>query len=113
MISKKIYLQPRGTMLHAISDLAELQEGRFTFSDTPNGKIHFSINLYQEKRELKFLVEDIGKNRSIIELELEGSDKVESIINHEYALLDSILTERAEIEPSETEAKTGIWFFKK
>ena len=110
VIGKKIYLQPRGTILHAISDLAELQKGKFTFSDTPNGNIHFSVNLYQEKWEFKFLVVDIGKNRSIIELELEGSEKTESIINHEYALLDSILTEGARIEPSVIKTNTGVWF---
>ena len=110
MTGKKIYLQPQGTALHAISDLAELQKGKFTFSDTPNGKIHFSVDLYQEKWGLKFLVRDIGKNRSIIELELEGDDKTESIINNEFALLDSILLEGVRIGPAGTEAKTGVWF---
>ena len=110
MIGKKIYLQPRGTCLHAISDLAELQEGEFTFSDTPNGKIHFSIDIYSEKWELKFLVRDIGKSRSLIELELDGKEKAESIINHEYALLDSMLAEGVKMAPAATEARTGVWF---
>ena len=108
MNGKKIYLQPKGTILNAISDLAELQNGKVTFSDTPNGKVHFSVKLYHNKWEYKFLVRDIGKNRSIVELELEGNDiRTEGNINREYALLDSILIEGAKIEIAQTPEGKG------
>ena len=101
-IGKKIYLQPKEAVLNAISDLVELQKGKVVFSDTPNGIVHFSLKLYHNKWEYRFLVRDIGKNRSIVELEL-GSDGAgtESIINREYMLLDAMLVEGAKIELAE------------
>ena len=96
---KKIYLQPKGTILNAISDLAEMQKGKLAFSDTPNGIIHFFVTMYREKWEYRFLVQDIGENRSIVELEVDGNDeKKESILNREYALLDAIMSDVASIE---------------
>jgi hypothetical protein len=83
----------------------ELQKGKFTFSDTPNGKIHFTVKLYHNKWEYKFTIKDIGKNRSSVELEIDGDTKdTESNINREYALLDFILVEGAKIELSENKA---------
>jgi len=99
MTGKKIYLQPRGTLLQAICDMAELQNGKYTFSDSPNGIIHFLVRMYNSRWEFKFAVEDAGKNRSGVELELAGRTKsTKSIINREFALLDSMLTIDAEIE---------------
>ena len=110
VIGKKIYLQPQRTTLNAISDLAELQKGKISYSDTQNGIIHFLIKLYHNKWECRFLVTDIGKNRCIIELDIDGDDeKTESYINREFALLDAILVEGARIElaEKEKESKTG------
>ena len=99
---KKLYLQPKGAILNAISDLAELQKGRIVFSDTPNGAIHFSLKLYHNKWEYRFLVRDIGQNRSMVELELDcNGDRIESIANREYMLLDAMLLEGARIELAE------------
>ena len=111
MTGSKIYLQPRGTILNAVSDLAELQKGKFTFSDTPNGKIHFLVKLYHNRWEFRFCVKDIGKNRSCVELEMDGDGrKTECMMHREYALLDSLLIGYAQIEMSEndTNGKTAV-----
>ena len=99
MTGKHYYLQPRGTVLNAVSDLAELQNAKFTFSDTQNGIIHFLVKLYHNKWEFRFAVKDTGKNTSCVELEIDGDDvKAESLINREYALLDSIMAENVRVE---------------
>ncbi|MCL2300279.1 MAG: hypothetical protein FWC27_09075 [Firmicutes bacterium] len=99
MTGRKIYLQPRGMLIQAICDLAELQRGKYTFSDSPNGIIHFLVKMYYNRWEFKFTVKDIGQNRSGVELALEGQTKsVGGIINREFALLDSMLTIGAEID---------------
>ena len=109
VIGKKIYLQPKGTVLNAISDLVELQKGEIGFSDTPNGIVHFSVKLYHGEWEYRFLVRDIGKNRCFVELELNGSgDRTESIINREFVLLDSMLVEGAKIEIAEKEGTVVV-----
>ena len=104
MTGRKIYLQPKGTLLQAICDLAELQRGKYTFSDSPNGVIHFLVRMYHSKWEFKFTVKDIGQNRSGVELALDGRTKdIEGVINREFALLDSMLAIGAEIELGERE----------
>ena len=104
VIGKKIYLQPKGTVLDAISDLAELQKGKVSLYDIPNGKIHYCVKLYHNKWECRFNVTDMGKSRCLVELELDRDDnKTECMINREYAILDAMLIERAKIELSEKE----------
>ena len=86
-------------MLNAVSDLAELQRGKFTFSDTRNGVVHFLVRLYRNKWEFKFTVKDTGKNTSCVEIEIDGDDeRAESLISREYALLDSIMLENLKVE---------------
>ena len=99
MKGRLFYLQPRGTVLSAVSDLAELQRGKFTFSDTRNGVVHFSIRMYHNKWEFKFTVKDTGKNTSCVEIEIDGDDvRTESLISREYALLESIMLENLKVE---------------
>ena len=104
MTGRKIYLQPRGTLLQAICDLVELQRGKYTFSDSPNGIIHFLVRMYHNKWEFKFIVKDIGQNRSGVELAVDGRAKdTEGVISREFALLDSMLAIGAEIELEDAE----------
>ena len=101
MTGKHFYLQPRAMVLNAVSDLAELQKGKFTFSDTRNGVIHYSIKLYHNKWEFRFLVRDTGKNTSCVEIEIDGDDeRAASLISREYALLESIMIENLKVELS-------------
>ena len=104
MEGSKIYLQPCATVLSAVSDLAELQKGQFTFSDTHRGQIHFAIEMYAFRWELRFAVIDIGKNRSKVTIEAGGELRARrNLIRREFALLDSILLIGAEIEITENE----------
>jgi len=91
-------------LLQAICDLAELQKGKYTFSDSSNGIIHFLVRMYHDKWEFKFAVKDLGNSCSGIELTLEGrANHAQGIIRREFALLDSMLTVGTEIEMEETE----------
>ena len=99
MKSKKIYLQPISTVFNGILDIVELQKGKVTFSDSPNGKVNFIITMYGSKWELKFHVIDIGKNRTCVNLEIGGEPQGrEDLIRREFAFIDSILIENAHIE---------------
>jgi len=97
VVGKKVYLQPRGTVIDGICDLIEIQKGKITYSDTPNGVIHFRVIMYGSKWELKFTVADIGKNRSFVRLEIESDRSHERFINREFTLLDTFLITDAEI----------------
>jgi hypothetical protein len=95
----KIYLQPMNTLLNAINDLIELQNGTLTFSDTSCGKISFEVGLYSANWEFQFSVEDIGLNRSKVKIGLDGDKRDdEDMIRLEYALLDSMLVAGARIQ---------------
>lgn len=108
MKGEKIYLQPMGTVLDAVNDIVELQNGRLTFSDTPRGKIYFAVKMYVFEWELRFTVTDIGGNRSQVQIEIEGEARDgESLIHREFALLDSMLVTRAKIEMTEKEDDEG------
>ena len=109
MGGKKIYLQPVVTLISAVNDLIEIQKGRITFSDTPNGKIHFLVKMYAFKWELRFSVKDIGLNRCQVELKISGEQSGhEKLINREFALLDSMLISLAEIELTANEAASSM-----
>jgi len=97
LTSKKNYPHPVGMLLDTINDIVELQKGKLTFSDTPNGKIHFLIRMYAYKWELRFDVTDIGDNRSRVQIEIEGDESgKEELLRREFALLDSMLVAGAE-----------------
>ena len=102
MEGKRIYLQPQGTLLNAILDVLELQNGKTTYSDTPNGKVYFTIKMYGLKWELRFCVTDIGKNRCLVQLEIAGEERgKENLIYRQFALIDSMLISLAKIELAE------------
>ena len=102
MEGTKIYLQPKVTLLIAVSDMIELQKGKVTHSDTPNGQITFSVRLYHQKCELQFNVEDIANNRCRVRLEIKGrTQNAESFIQREFALLDTMMVTQAQIELTE------------
>ena len=109
MTGRKIYLQPRGTLQDAISDLAELQKGKLTSHDPAGGKTHFLVKLYYKEWEYRFGLVDIGKGRCLVELEVDGNDsKAECVISREFSLLDSILIEGAKRELAGREAPGRI-----
>ena len=104
MTGRKIYLQPSGMLIQAICDLEELQKGKYTYSDSQSGVIHFRVRLYHNKWEFKFAVKDLGNSRSSVELALDGREKrAERMIDREFALLDSMLTIGAEIDLEDSE----------
>lgn len=99
MEASRIYLQPMGLVLDTINDIVELQKGKLTFSNTPNGEIHFCIKMYGFKWELRFTITDIGKNRCTVEIEVDGEKRGrEKLIIREFALLDAMLVGGAQIE---------------
>ena len=93
MEGDKVYPQPRSLVLNTIHDIIELQNAKITFSDTPNGKIHFVTKMYANKWEHRFTVTGIGKDRCSVKLEMkQGTNGGDSQIKREFALLDSMLT---------------------
>jgi hypothetical protein len=98
VVGKKVYLQPRGTVINGICDLIEIQNGKITLSDTPNGIVHFQVIMYGSKWELKFIVADIGQNRSFVRLEIESERSHEKFMHREFTLLDTFFFSFAEIE---------------
>ena len=92
MEDKKTYQQPRRTILNTIHDIMELQNAKITFSDTPNGKIHFVTKMYGNKWEHRLTVTDIDKNQCSVKIEI-GLNAIdgEKQIKREFALLDSML----------------------
>jgi len=98
MEGQKIYRQPTALLLNAVNDIVELQKGRLTFSDTPHGQIHFLVRMYASKWELRFAVEDIGRNRSRVTIGIDGEKRGRADwLNREFALLDSMLGTEVEI----------------
>jgi len=108
MIGKKKYLQPFDMLLNAIHDLAELQKAKTVMCDTPHGIIRLQVTLYAAGWEYCFTVTDAGGNRSEVTIELTGDgSELERLINHEFALLDYVLIDRAKIDLAEMEAESG------
>jgi len=101
MIGIKKYLQPRDMLLNAIHDLAELQKAKTVLCDSPRGTVHLLITMYAVDREYRFSVAETGGNRSEVAVELLGeeADK-QRLIDHEFALLDYVLVDRAKVEIS-------------
>jgi len=102
LAGKKVYLQPMGMVLNTVNDIVELQKGKLTSSDTPNGKICFTVRMYGFMWEYRFSVTDIGQNRCCVQIEVEGDTRArEKKIRREFALLDSMLLTAAQLEITE------------
>ena len=100
MTGIKMYLQRRDMLLNAIHDLAELQKAKTLSCDTAGGIIHLLITMYAVDREYRFTVADrdmVGRSEVAIEVIGEERDK-QRLIDHEFALLDYVLIDRAKIE---------------
>jgi hypothetical protein len=99
MTGGKVYLQPMDTVMNAILDIQELQNGKTTYADTRNGKLHFAVEMYASMWEFRFTVTDIGNNRCRVDLEVNGDlrNKQRQIMR-EFSLLHSMLVGEAEIE---------------
>jgi len=92
-------MQPLNFVFAAIHDIKELQNGKGTFADIPNGKMNFIVKMYWREWEYQFTLTDIGKNRCEVGIEIGGdiSDKEEQILRM-FALLDSMLVVNTKIE---------------
>ena len=91
MENGKIYAQPFNVVFGTILDMIELQNGKETLSDSPHGRVNFSISMYGFTWEMKFAVTSIGYG-SRVHLEIGGEpDDREKILGKEFALLDSML----------------------
>ena len=99
MIGSKIYLQPMTWILNAIHDIEELQNGKTTFSDTGRGQTGFTVMMYGNKVEYRFMVTDVGQNQCRVQIEADGdtNNKKRHIVR-EFALLDSMLISDTDIE---------------
>ena len=104
MIGKKVYLQPRDMVLNAIHDLADMQKAGTLMSDSTNGIIHLIVEVYKIKREYRFSIEDdVGRSEVFIELAGDEPD-TRRLIDHEFALLDYVLIDRAKKDLADNEA---------
>jgi len=105
-MGSKIYLQPLNYVLAAIHDVKELQNGKGTFADIPNGRIDYAVRMYNRIWEYQFTVTDIGKNRCKVEIGIsgDGRDKEENVLRM-FALLDSMLVANTKIELSRQREK--------
>lgn len=94
MENERNYPHPPGVVFCAILDMVELQNGKLTFSDSPDGKVHFMISMYGIRWKMKFAVEGIGQNQCSVKLEVGGepADR-DKMMAREFALLDSAFAE--------------------
>ncbi|MCL2882341.1 MAG: hypothetical protein FWF45_05575 [Coriobacteriia bacterium] len=93
MDDEKHYSQSSNIVFAAILDMAELQNGELTFSDSPHGRVHFLISMYGLQWELKFTVTGNSGGCSVrLEVGGEQEDR-ERTSEQEFALLDSMLLE--------------------
>jgi hypothetical protein len=91
-------------VLNGIHDLAGLQKAETLIADSARGIVRLRVSVYAEVREYKFSVEDIGGRRSCVSIELAGDGPdIQRLIDHEFALLDYVLIDRAKIELAEIE----------
>jgi hypothetical protein len=106
LIGHKNYLQPVDMLLNGIHDLAGLQKAETLITDSALGLVCIRVTVYAEEQEYRFSVEDIGGRRSRVSIELTGDGPdTQRLIDHEFALLDYVLIDRAKIELEKIEEK--------
>jgi hypothetical protein len=105
MIGTKRYLQPPDMLLNAIHDLAGLQKARTLMSDSPRGIVRLLVSVYEAELEYRFTVKDAGGRRSDVAIEINcGEPGMQRLIDHEFALLDYVLIDRARFDLADIEA---------
>ena len=89
----KTYPHSKGIIINTIYDIVELQKAKFTFSDTPHGKIHFMVKMYGYKWEFCFAVVPLGDKQCEVTLEMAG-EKLgrDDMLRKELYLLESMLS---------------------
>ena len=104
MIRKKMYLQSHDMLLNAIHDLAWLQKAEIKMCNSTKGIIHLLVTLYTEELEYHFTVAQDEFFRGEVTIELSGSETDKKrLIDHEFALLDYVLLDRAKTDLAEIE----------
>ena len=95
----KIYPHSRGNILNTISDIVELQKAKFSYSDSPNGKIHFYVKMYAYKWEFRFTVIAKGEKQSQVTLEVAGDETgKDNMLRRELYLLDTMLASEEQLD---------------
>ena len=93
-------------LLNAIHDAGALQKGTVTLCDSSHGAVGYRILMYGEEIEYRFTVTDTWNRSCRVKIELsgdEGHPEAGRLIEHEFALLDYVLLDRAEVELAEQE----------
>ena len=99
----KIYPHSRGSILNTISDIVELQNAKFSYSDSPNGKIHFFVKMYGYKWEFRFHITALGEEQSQVTLEVAGDETGKNnMLRRELYLLDTMLASEEQLDEVES-----------
>jgi len=102
-MSEKIYPHSRGIIIDTICDIVELQKAKFTFSDTPHGKIHFMVRMYGYKWEFCFAIVALGEKESQVTLEVSGDEIGKAnMLRRELYLLDTMLASEEQLDNVES-----------
>lgn len=87
------YAESGDTILIVLSDMAELQRGKLTLSDTLHGRIHFRTEMYGSSYEYRFSVAGVEDGCEVA-LEMEGPH-AKNMIFRAFHLLESLLADPA------------------
>ena len=98
----KTYGRTKSQIINTIYDIIELQKGELILSDTRLGNIHYELKMYDYVWELLYTITDTGTGNCSVSIRIIGErrDKAREI-RREFALLDMMLSEGAEVEMSE------------
>jgi len=103
---EKSYLQPYDMLLNAIHDAGALQKGTVTLCDSSHGVVGYKIQMYGEEVEYRYTVTDTWNRSCRVKIEIAGEygrSEAGRLIEHEFALLDYVLIDRAKVELTEQE----------
>ena len=92
MEGKKTYIHTKGEIFSTVYDIIELQKGELILSDTRQGKLFFSLTMYDYVWELMYSITEIGAGKCEVGIRVVGErqDKKKEI-KREFALLDAML----------------------
>ena len=103
---EKNYLQPYDMLLNAIHDAGALQKGSVTLCDSSHGIVGYNIVMYGEEIEYRYTVTDTWNRSCRVKIEITGKEErpdAGRLIEHEFALIDYVLIDRARVELAEQE----------
>ena len=88
----KTYPNTKSFILNTLYDIIELQRGELLLCDTREGKLLYSLTMYDYVWQLLYAITEMGQSKCEVSISVMGErQNIKRVIRRQFSLLDMML----------------------